>query len=674
MILLAAVFNAVLSAIPLAGVTGEELSARAYFDAHNVRVGDPMVLTIDFIGEAEFFDLHPPALSREVDRSVWKIDDASAKTETYRDARRLVYRVRPMKEGLLRFPSLEFTYEGTNGRGPLKVLTSAMPVHARAGDQAVLAGLEEADASSMPMPDGIIVDLGERELTDDELFAWRKACNSPSAKAFEEFAFPEGRLNEAACAIVEGNWARALRIYRTLEWRIGQTPSVERGIIAALARKLGDSGQDLPAWRQVARPWLRHAWGGRILLALAAVAVVSAVMWLSGRIIRALACVAVVLLALGAPFRAEAAGSLFDELERMMRQQEEHMNQMFNSMPGGMGGGSSFTINGMRQDPVKVTASAALSKDAITVGDPFEYILSLESPKTSTISDVQIDVSQKFGLTVLGPVENMTDAKSANPSNVIRRMSIPVRYDVPFTGDVIFTVRGMVGGRRDTGSGARRMTFNFSQNFAAQAAPLRVSVKPLPTDNQPEDFSGAIGSMFALRRSADRNRVSTNDVVTLRHTLEYVGYVPRGAVPDEISREEGNPTRANVLTWQSYFVADGSPEIPEESLCWYDATTKKYTRVTAPKMRLRYTAGDSDDAASSVAIDAKGEKPGAEGHKTVTLRFSPREDAPAVAVAMASDVVGTIPLEECRGWCRIEANGHIGWARKEELEAGDVRN
>ena len=58
----------------------------------------------------------------------------------------------------------------------------------------------------------------------------------------------------------------------------------------------------------------------------------------------------------------------------------------------------------------------------------------------------------------------------------------------------------------------------------------------------------------------------------------------------------------------------------------------------------------------------------------MTLRFSPREDAPAVAVAMASDVVGTIPLEECRGWCRIEANGHIGWARKEELEAGDVRN
>jgi SH3-like domain-containing protein len=74
-----------------------------------------------------------------------------------------------------------------------------------------------------------------------------------------------------------------------------------------------------------------------------------------------------------------------------------------------------------------------------------------------------------------------------------------------------------------------------------------------------------------------------------------------------------------------------------------------------------------------VAIDAKGAKPGAEAQKTVTLRFSPREDAPAVAVAMASDLAGAAPLEECRGWIRVEASGHIGWVRKEEVEAGDVR-
>ena len=71
-----------LAAIKLAGVTGGELTTRAYFDVNNAKVGDPLVLTIDFIGEADFTALHPPALSRHVDRADWKVDDLSAKTET----------------------------------------------------------------------------------------------------------------------------------------------------------------------------------------------------------------------------------------------------------------------------------------------------------------------------------------------------------------------------------------------------------------------------------------------------------------------------------------------------------------------------------------------------------------------------------------------------------------
>ena len=60
----------VLCVIRLVGVTGSDLRARAFFDANNVKVGDPLVLTIDFVGEAEFSDLHPPALAGAVDRRV----------------------------------------------------------------------------------------------------------------------------------------------------------------------------------------------------------------------------------------------------------------------------------------------------------------------------------------------------------------------------------------------------------------------------------------------------------------------------------------------------------------------------------------------------------------------------------------------------------------------------
>ena len=159
------------AAIQLTGVTGESLRARAFFDANNVKVGDPLVLTVDFLGNADFASLHPPALSRVVGRADWKLDDASAKTDTFRDARRLTYRVRPMREGVLWFPELEFEYEGTDGAKRL-VRSNAIPVHAKPGVDVVVAGMSDSEEDAMPEPDALITEPPEG-LTDDDIFAWR---------------------------------------------------------------------------------------------------------------------------------------------------------------------------------------------------------------------------------------------------------------------------------------------------------------------------------------------------------------------------------------------------------------------------------------------------------------------------------------------------------------------
>ena len=110
--MLGQIFAIFFGVIVLDGVSGDRMLARAAFDANNVRVGDPLTLSVEFRGLAEFRDLHPPALSREVDAKVWKVDDASAKTETGDYGRRLVYRVRPLREGLQYFPAMEFAWEG----------------------------------------------------------------------------------------------------------------------------------------------------------------------------------------------------------------------------------------------------------------------------------------------------------------------------------------------------------------------------------------------------------------------------------------------------------------------------------------------------------------------------------------------------------------------------------
>ena len=271
---LSSIFSLCLAAISLGGVAGGKISAEASLESHNVHVGDPVDLMVDFVGEADFTSLHPPSLSDAVDRALWRIDDKSARTETVRRARRLVYRVRPLKEGLLEFPKLEFSYSNVHDRTEVVIATRPMPVNVKRGANVALAELEEI-ALDAPMPDGLICDLSKSPwssgagMTDDFLFKWQKACSFGKAEGFREFDFPEARLNEAAAELMDGNWAKALKIYSALEWRIGQTREIERGIVAALALKLSDADAELPVWRQVLRPLLRHSWKGRLLAGLA---------------------------------------------------------------------------------------------------------------------------------------------------------------------------------------------------------------------------------------------------------------------------------------------------------------------------------------------------------------------------------------------------------------------
>ena len=61
-----ALFGFMLGAISLDGVTGDQIAAEAYFDANNVRLGEPLQLSVEFSGAADLSDLHPPALSAAV--------------------------------------------------------------------------------------------------------------------------------------------------------------------------------------------------------------------------------------------------------------------------------------------------------------------------------------------------------------------------------------------------------------------------------------------------------------------------------------------------------------------------------------------------------------------------------------------------------------------------------
>ena len=566
------------AAILLQGVQGTELRARAFFDANNVKVGDPMTLTVDFLGEADFRSLHPPALSKAVSRKEWKLDVASAKTDTFRDARRLTYRVRPMREGVLWFPSLEFEYEGKDGT-MRTVRSNDIPVHAKGGAQVVVEEMGE-DRNEMPTPPELVT-KAPAGLSDDRAFAWRKAMSKPTADAFAEFDEPEAKMNEATCALREGNWARALKVYQKLEWTTGQTPEIERGIVAALAIRHDNPAVELPVWRQVLRPILRHGWQGRVGIVVGGFAALVLLFWVLGRGIRAVAGAGV---CVGLATAADAQG-IFQQMEEEMDRMHQQMQQSF--------GGFGFHFGGReRREPIRITATAKTNKKTLQVGEPFEFIISLEYPRTASVGQIRLTPSETFGLAFPGQAQNLTDGKSANPTNVVKRLSVPARYDVPFKGRMVFSIEGMVSGRETRRGGAFSMS--FSNSFQCETEPLDIEVRPLPSAGQPEDYGGVVSEGLRVHELCDILKVETNDVVTITYRMIPNGYVPADFMPKDVAfewfRKTGDNRQVTEIEYRRFFIADGAAKTPEFKIPYYDPRTRSYKEAKTGGTPLKYCA------------------------------------------------------------------------------------
>jgi len=585
-----------LAAIPLVGVTGEKLRARAFFDANNVRRGDLLILSVDFLGTADFKALHPPALASSVGAGDWHVDDLSAKTQTETRqvggffnqqeidvARRITYRVTPRREGVLWFPALEFEFRSPSGERRL-VRSNEIPVHVRPGEGAPPPELPELVA--MPSPtEGLVTDPGVA-LSPDDAFEWRRTCANTNlvADAFVPFDFPAARLNEAWCAIHAGDWRRAMRIYSRLEWRTGQTPEIERGIVAALALRYENPAAELPVWRQVGRPVLRHGWRGRIAWVGGSLAALVLVFGLLGRLIRALACVGLVLL-----FALPAwADDPFAEMQRMMR---EHRQQMQQVMSGSFGGGNfSISFGGGETKVPEVTARLALSNPTPRVGERFDFIVSLDVPKSCTATPQNFTASKAFGLVfVTGRGERLADVPSANTNNVIQRIAIPARYDVPFRGTVGFSVGGMITGQQKGGGSRGGFSFSFSNSFETKTPEVAIEVKPL--ENQPPDFSGIVASTLRFEEKPDALRVGTNDVIVINYRMSLNGYLPEDYLPEGAAFELGRAAEhkgAVTAEWQRYFVADGASATPVAKVVYYDPEAKTFKTATAGGAKITY--------------------------------------------------------------------------------------
>jgi hypothetical protein len=147
----------------------------------------------------------------------------------------------------------------------------------------------------------------------------------------------------------------------------------------------------------------------------------------------------------------------------------------------------------------------------------------------------------------------------------------------------------------------RTVRRNISSNI------LTIDVLPLPVQNKPADFSGLVGN-FTIRASVDKNKVKTNEAVTLRVKISGSGNVkiipePEISFPGDFEsydpkivediKKDGNRIFGSKSF--EYVIIPrfaGAQVIKPISLVYFDLRTESYKRVTTQPLEIEVKKGD----------------------------------------------------------------------------------
>ena len=172
------------------------------------------------------------------------------------------------------------------------------------------------------------------------------------------------------------------------------------------------------------------------------------------------------------------------------------------------------------------------------------------------------------------------------------RVPVPQASDDPFFGSAVLADR------------------------TVESAPVTIQVRPLPSEGQPKDFSGAVGS-FRMRAELLTKNPKTNESVTIRLTLEGTGNLkqvisPAIAFPQDFEvydpketyEEKVSATEVYGKKIIEYFAIPrrtGSVTIPALTFSYFDPKLGRYETLRSQTFSLNVAQGPetaSDDRGS----------------------------------------------------------------------------
>ena len=159
------------------GAVAKHFKAEIALDAVNVKVGDPVKLTVTFTTDAMPEQIRLPQLPSIPGFRVY----GDPTRDTFEGGCAFVYSLRPIQQGLLEIPPLTFAWFEKETRQYHVEQTFAVPLYAHPSSQLVLLG-DDGEAFASILPPALRLDEGQTVRRTPSLWAWL-------ALGFGAFAF-----------------------------------------------------------------------------------------------------------------------------------------------------------------------------------------------------------------------------------------------------------------------------------------------------------------------------------------------------------------------------------------------------------------------------------------------------------------------------------------------------
>ena len=187
------------------------------------------------------------------------------------------------------------------------------------------------------------------------------------------------------------------------------------------------------------------------------------------------------------------------------------------------------------------------------------------------------------------------DLDPVEVENTVHFVKGGARSEPHHTGNAIRDLLDQLTGEREAGP-------EISENVTLDTKPLTITVKPLPDENKPANYNGAVGNFSVEASLADKN-VAAQDEATLHVVVKGKGNLPVINAPtvdwpagieafDPTAKEDVNKTVVPMSGTKSFdyvFTAKtpGHYTIPAVNFSWFDPSSQTYKTAGSEPLDLQ---------------------------------------------------------------------------------------